>query len=462
MVEVIHAAFGARPPLDPPSTASAETPESVAAALRRGSGVYAKVGDRPAGVILVLPDPDGMITFQRVSVHPEFQRHGIASAMVSAAEELAATLGHRRVELFARAELAELVAFWQHRGFAVDRPAPYGMILAKPLPLAITVPTAQRHATAGRAAGRAAPAGRRDHRLRRSRGRQDHADPGHRDRARLGRPDHLADLRAVPDPSVRPSAAPSWCTSTPIGSADPRSSTISISTPPWTSRSPWSSGARTSPSTWPTAGSNSICGPPTASTAARVVMMRPIGPRWHAVDLTALDRMALSAIPLVLALDTSTVVNVGVARGEAGAGDRHGRRPDGPRRAADAAGPRLSARRRGRPRRHHPDRGRPRSRPVHRPAGRHRDRPDAGPGHARRRGTASAASTCWPCSTRPPSPEERRSSWPPTPGAARSTGPDMARRPPARRPAGRDRRSRSRAARRSARPPTCTPSSSAP
>jgi tRNA threonylcarbamoyladenosine biosynthesis protein TsaE len=143
MVEVIHAAFGARPVLDPPSTASAETVESVAAALRNGSGIYAEVGDRPAGVILVLPDHHGRITFQRVSVHPDFQRHGIASAMVGAAEELAATLGHRRVELFARAELAELVAFWQHRGFAIDRPAPYGMILAKPLPLAITVPTAQ-------------------------------------------------------------------------------------------------------------------------------------------------------------------------------------------------------------------------------------------------------------------------------------------------------------------------------
>ncbi len=142
MVEVIHAAFGARPPLDPPSTASADTPQSVAAALRRGSGIYAEVGGRPAGVILVLPDPEGTITFSRVSVHPVFQRHGVASAMVSAAEELAATLGYRRVELFARSELAEPVAFWQHRGYSIDRPAPYGMILAKPLPLAITVPTA--------------------------------------------------------------------------------------------------------------------------------------------------------------------------------------------------------------------------------------------------------------------------------------------------------------------------------
>jgi tRNA threonylcarbamoyladenosine biosynthesis protein TsaE len=144
MVEVIHAAFGARPPLDPPSTASAETPASVAAALQHGSGIYAQVGGRPAGVILLLPDPNGVITFSRVSVHPDFQRHGVASTMVSAAEELAATLGHRRVELFARAELEELVRFWQHRGFTIDRPAPYGMILAKSLPLAINVPTAQQ------------------------------------------------------------------------------------------------------------------------------------------------------------------------------------------------------------------------------------------------------------------------------------------------------------------------------
>jgi tRNA threonylcarbamoyladenosine biosynthesis protein TsaE len=111
--------------------------------LRRGSGIFAQVGGRPAGAVLVLPNSHGVISFQRVSVHPDFQRHGVASAMVSAAEELAATLGHRRVEVFARSELAEPVAFWQHRGFVVDRPAPSGMILTKPLPLSITVPTAE-------------------------------------------------------------------------------------------------------------------------------------------------------------------------------------------------------------------------------------------------------------------------------------------------------------------------------
>jgi tRNA threonylcarbamoyladenosine biosynthesis protein TsaE len=141
MVEVIHAAFGARPPLDPPSTASAETPASVAATLARGTGVYAEVAGRPAGALLVVPTAPGLVTFQRVSVHPDFQRHGIASALVSTAEELAARAGHRRVELLARAELGQLITFWEHRGYVVDRPAPHGVVLAKDLPAVVVVPT---------------------------------------------------------------------------------------------------------------------------------------------------------------------------------------------------------------------------------------------------------------------------------------------------------------------------------
>jgi tRNA threonylcarbamoyladenosine biosynthesis protein TsaE len=141
MVEVIHSAFGARPPLDPPSTAITETADSLAASLRRGSGVFARVGSRPAGVIMVLPGEDGVATFSRVSVHPDLQRHGIASAMVAAAEELAAIQGFQRVELFTRAEFPEFLAFWQHRGFVVNRVVSHGVILGKPLPLAIKVPT---------------------------------------------------------------------------------------------------------------------------------------------------------------------------------------------------------------------------------------------------------------------------------------------------------------------------------
>jgi tRNA threonylcarbamoyladenosine biosynthesis protein TsaE len=143
IVEVIHSAFGARPQVDPPSDAIAETADTLAAKLRRGSGIFAQVGGRPAGVIVVLPEADGVARFSRVAVHPDLQRHGIASAMVTAAEELAAIRGFHRVELLVRTEFPEFVGFWQHRGFTFDRRVPHGVILAKRLPLAIKVPTSE-------------------------------------------------------------------------------------------------------------------------------------------------------------------------------------------------------------------------------------------------------------------------------------------------------------------------------
>jgi len=150
MVEVVHAAFGARPAVDPPSTAGNETADSVAEALRRGGGVYASVDGRPAGAILVGGTAEGAATFARVSVHPDFQRHGIASAMVAAAEDLAALQGHDRVDLFAREEFTEVIAFWSHRGFRIARLAPHGVVLSKRLPYAVVL----RDADATRELGR--------------------------------------------------------------------------------------------------------------------------------------------------------------------------------------------------------------------------------------------------------------------------------------------------------------------
>ena len=140
MVEVVHAAFGARPAVEPPSTAGDETAESIAEALRRGGGVYASVDGRPAGAILVGSTAEGVATFARVSVHPDFQRHGIASAMVAAAEDLAALQGHHRVDLFAREEFTEVIGFWSHRGFRIARLAPHGVVLSKRLPYAVVLP----------------------------------------------------------------------------------------------------------------------------------------------------------------------------------------------------------------------------------------------------------------------------------------------------------------------------------
>ncbi len=159
MVEVIHAAFGARPRLDPPSTAGQETPDIVRATLARGGGIYAEVGGRPAGSLMITASGPGLASFTRVSVHPDFQRHGIASTMVALAQDYAAELGFAAVELFAREEFGELITFWRHRGYEVLRLADHGVVLGRALPIAIEVPSADAMRTVGRRLARHLRAG---------------------------------------------------------------------------------------------------------------------------------------------------------------------------------------------------------------------------------------------------------------------------------------------------------------
>ncbi|OYO24008.1 tRNA (adenosine(37)-N6)-threonylcarbamoyltransferase complex ATPase subunit type 1 TsaE [Enemella dayhoffiae] len=145
VLEVIHAAFGARAEIDPPPPALSETAESVAAEIARGTGVVARVAGRVAGVILLPPpDPERPATtrLQRVSVHPAYQRHGVATAMVEAVCELATELGNHRAELFARKEFPEVVAWWQRRGFAISTELEHGFDLARELPIRLLVPDA--------------------------------------------------------------------------------------------------------------------------------------------------------------------------------------------------------------------------------------------------------------------------------------------------------------------------------
>jgi len=153
IAEVIHAAFGARPPLDPPSTAGAETAETVRAALDAVGGVVVEIGHRVAGVILVATLRPGVAGWRRVSVHPDFWGHGLGTELVAAAEEFAAERGYREVELIARRELHGLVGFWNHRGYAEitrDGDHPYEARLMKQLPAAVWVPTAEAMQALGR------------------------------------------------------------------------------------------------------------------------------------------------------------------------------------------------------------------------------------------------------------------------------------------------------------------------
>lgn len=146
VVGVIHAAFGARAQVDPPPPALAETAESVAAEIARGTGVVARVDGAVAGVIL-LPPPDparpGVTRLQRVSVHPAYQRHGVATAMVEAVCELATELGYTRAELFARKEFPQVVGWWRHRGFEIATELEHGYDFARDLPVRVIAPDAE-------------------------------------------------------------------------------------------------------------------------------------------------------------------------------------------------------------------------------------------------------------------------------------------------------------------------------
>ena len=117
------AAFAARPVLDPPAEALAETPESIAIALAQRGGVLALVGGLPAGA-LILDQVGRTLFLRRFAVSPQAQGHGVAAAMIF---HVLATAGPDVDELavLAREELPATVAFWEHEGFVeVARQSP--------------------------------------------------------------------------------------------------------------------------------------------------------------------------------------------------------------------------------------------------------------------------------------------------------------------------------------------------
>ncbi|SDC00151.1 tRNA threonylcarbamoyladenosine biosynthesis protein TsaE [Raineyella antarctica] len=148
LVEVIRTAFGARRAAGPPPAAMSETEESVARALRDGFGIIARVDGRPAGAVLVgihvdvdSDSPAAVATWHRVSVHPDFQRHGIATSMIETAEEMAALRGCTYAELGVRMEFPELLAWWTALGYEVLGRGDKLLRVGRELPVAFQVPT---------------------------------------------------------------------------------------------------------------------------------------------------------------------------------------------------------------------------------------------------------------------------------------------------------------------------------
>ena len=141
MLTVIHAAFGARPVIGAPPDALRETTATIAQALMGGLGYIAHVEGAPAGAILVHSD-GGAVRLGRVSVHPDFQRLGVATFMVRALLEVMAARGVAMVTLLARKDYPHLRDFWQSHGFTVTGEEGASWVLGRSLLVVAEVPDA--------------------------------------------------------------------------------------------------------------------------------------------------------------------------------------------------------------------------------------------------------------------------------------------------------------------------------
>ena len=131
VLEIVRAAFAARPPVDPPADALSETADSLAASLWYGGLVAARDGADVGALVL---DPEGRtLWLRRVGVLPEVREHGVATALVAEALVRAADL-FDDLAVLAREELPGTVTFWRDHGFVetADR-SPY-VELRRPAP----------------------------------------------------------------------------------------------------------------------------------------------------------------------------------------------------------------------------------------------------------------------------------------------------------------------------------------
>ncbi len=115
VVDIIHRSFGARPALDPPSSAMDETAESIGAALAQSGGLLVERRGLPMGALLFDDSRPGLLGLRRVAVDPNLQDRGVASAMVGVAEDTAEERGKDGIWLYVREELPETVRFWTRR-----------------------------------------------------------------------------------------------------------------------------------------------------------------------------------------------------------------------------------------------------------------------------------------------------------------------------------------------------------
>lgn len=142
VLQIVLAAFSARPPLDPPADALGENEARLAQQLVAYGGLLARQDGEPVGTLVM--DPVGSTLYiRRFSVLPAYQEHGIAHAMVAAVAELAAD-DFEDLTVVARLELPRNIRFWERQGFREIARTPPTVEMRRPLRThVVDVPTAE-------------------------------------------------------------------------------------------------------------------------------------------------------------------------------------------------------------------------------------------------------------------------------------------------------------------------------
>ena len=104
--------------LDPPSSAHKRTVESIRKDLTEAHGVVATFEGQDAGCVLFRRNEDH-IYLGPLAVLPAFRKQRIGSALMTFAENFAATSDTPRVRLGTRLCLPHLIRFYESRGYRV-------------------------------------------------------------------------------------------------------------------------------------------------------------------------------------------------------------------------------------------------------------------------------------------------------------------------------------------------------
>ena len=131
---VVHAAFEARPPLDPPAAALAETGSSSSSGWPRTAACWPASTATPAGALVL--DPVGSTMYlRRFGVVPDQQGHGVAAALIDAAVE--AATGTTTSPSWPARSCPATIRFWERQGFREILREPPNVELRRPLRTAV-------------------------------------------------------------------------------------------------------------------------------------------------------------------------------------------------------------------------------------------------------------------------------------------------------------------------------------